>query len=333
MRASSRRMASSVTGHSVAREGWRKLRRARSHERSGEPARRASCGQRPPCPPPHASWPTSPRPAGQARSHCPEAPAPRRSGSAATLYSFNAPSAAGKCPSSRCSTLRGAGLRRVDPPATTSPATGSPGRRLHPRDQATRVPERPRRQRHRRAERLHRARRREEGGGRRARRAMGGGGGEARARCCASSTGGARRRTHPRADDRLGGGGVPGLRRRRRAPRRDHRLPEPRRAAEDGLRVAGAARARRVAWFGLNVDIGSLRTGDPYEEIARLAPHACTWQVKEASTGRAWRRRPTSGGLRHPPGPATAGTRRSSAGAGRPGRRSAVPGEVRTALA
>jgi sugar phosphate isomerase/epimerase len=39
----------------------------------------------------------------------------------------------------------------------------------------------------------------------------------------------------------------------------------------------------RVAsdWFGLNVDIGSLRTGDPYEEIARLAPHACTWQIKE----------------------------------------------------
>jgi sugar phosphate isomerase/epimerase len=34
-------------------------------------------------------------------------------------------------------------------------------------------------------------------------------------------------------------------------------------------------------WFGLNVDIGSLRTGDPYEEIARLAPFACTWQIKE----------------------------------------------------
>lgn len=34
-------------------------------------------------------------------------------------------------------------------------------------------------------------------------------------------------------------------------------------------------------WFGLNVDIGSLRTGDPYEEIARLAPYACTWQIKE----------------------------------------------------
>jgi sugar phosphate isomerase/epimerase len=39
----------------------------------------------------------------------------------------------------------------------------------------------------------------------------------------------------------------------------------------------------RVAsdWFGLNVDIGSLRTGDPYEEVARLAPFACTWQIKE----------------------------------------------------
>ena len=34
-------------------------------------------------------------------------------------------------------------------------------------------------------------------------------------------------------------------------------------------------------WFGLNVDVGSLRTADPYEEIARLAPHACTWQIKE----------------------------------------------------
>jgi sugar phosphate isomerase/epimerase len=39
----------------------------------------------------------------------------------------------------------------------------------------------------------------------------------------------------------------------------------------------------RVAhpWFALNVDIGSLRTGDPYDEIARLAPFACTWQIKE----------------------------------------------------
>jgi sugar phosphate isomerase/epimerase len=34
-------------------------------------------------------------------------------------------------------------------------------------------------------------------------------------------------------------------------------------------------------WFGLNVDIGSVRAGDPYEEIARLAPFAFTWQIKE----------------------------------------------------
>ncbi len=34
-------------------------------------------------------------------------------------------------------------------------------------------------------------------------------------------------------------------------------------------------------WFGLNVDIGSLREGDPYEQIERLAPYACTWQIKE----------------------------------------------------
>jgi hypothetical protein len=27
--------------------------------------------------------------------------------------------------------------------------------------------------------------------------------------------------------------------------------------------------------------VGSLRTADPYEEIARLAPFACTWQIKE----------------------------------------------------
>jgi len=34
-------------------------------------------------------------------------------------------------------------------------------------------------------------------------------------------------------------------------------------------------------WFGLNVDIGSLRAGDPYEEAAKLAPFAATWQLKE----------------------------------------------------
>jgi len=35
-------------------------------------------------------------------------------------------------------------------------------------------------------------------------------------------------------------------------------------------------------WLGLTVDVGSLRTtDDPYAEIARLAPHAYTWQLKE----------------------------------------------------
>jgi sugar phosphate isomerase/epimerase len=35
-------------------------------------------------------------------------------------------------------------------------------------------------------------------------------------------------------------------------------------------------------WMGLNVDIGSLRTtDDPYAEIAKLAPFAYTWQIKE----------------------------------------------------
>ncbi|MEZ4703369.1 MAG: sugar phosphate isomerase/epimerase family protein, partial [Rhodothermales bacterium] len=34
-------------------------------------------------------------------------------------------------------------------------------------------------------------------------------------------------------------------------------------------------------WLGLNLDIGSLRVGDPYEEVARLARYAYTWQIKE----------------------------------------------------
>jgi len=55
---------------------------------------------------------------------------------------------------------------------------------------------------------------------------------------------------------------------------------------EDVLRTADEVLEvrRRIpsAWFGLNVDIGSLRTGDPYEEIARLAPFAYTWQIKES---------------------------------------------------
>ena len=35
-------------------------------------------------------------------------------------------------------------------------------------------------------------------------------------------------------------------------------------------------------WLGINLDIGSLRAGDPYQEIAKLAPYAYTWQIKES---------------------------------------------------
>lgn len=34
-------------------------------------------------------------------------------------------------------------------------------------------------------------------------------------------------------------------------------------------------------WFGLILDVGSFRTGDPYPEIARCIPYAVNWQIKE----------------------------------------------------
>jgi len=34
-------------------------------------------------------------------------------------------------------------------------------------------------------------------------------------------------------------------------------------------------------WFSVILDVGSLRQGDPYEEIEKLIPYACTWQIKE----------------------------------------------------
>jgi len=34
-------------------------------------------------------------------------------------------------------------------------------------------------------------------------------------------------------------------------------------------------------WFGLILDTGSYRTGDPYEQISATASHAVNWQVKE----------------------------------------------------
>lgn len=35
-------------------------------------------------------------------------------------------------------------------------------------------------------------------------------------------------------------------------------------------------------WCGVMLDVGSLRTGDPYEEIERLIPYAVSWQLKES---------------------------------------------------
>ena len=34
-------------------------------------------------------------------------------------------------------------------------------------------------------------------------------------------------------------------------------------------------------WLGVNLDIGSFRGADPYEDVARVAPYAITWQIKE----------------------------------------------------
>ncbi|MCP5111459.1 MAG: sugar phosphate isomerase/epimerase, partial [bacterium] len=34
-------------------------------------------------------------------------------------------------------------------------------------------------------------------------------------------------------------------------------------------------------WFAVKLDIGSLRQGDPYQEIETLTPYAVSWQIKE----------------------------------------------------
>ncbi len=34
-------------------------------------------------------------------------------------------------------------------------------------------------------------------------------------------------------------------------------------------------------WFGVNLDIGSFPTPDPYADIAQIAPHAVAWQIKQ----------------------------------------------------
>jgi len=48
--------------------------------------------------------------------------------------------------------------------------------------------------------------------------------------------------------------------------------------AEQAIRVIGAVDSE---WFGSILDIGSLRTNDPYEEIQKLMPYAVSWQLKE----------------------------------------------------
>jgi sugar phosphate isomerase/epimerase len=49
-------------------------------------------------------------------------------------------------------------------------------------------------------------------------------------------------------------------------------------SADQTIRLVQAVRSE---WFSVILDVGSLRQGDPYAEIERLLPYACTWQVKE----------------------------------------------------
>jgi len=48
--------------------------------------------------------------------------------------------------------------------------------------------------------------------------------------------------------------------------------------ADETIRLVNAVRSE---WFGVILDVGSLRQGDPYEEIEKLAPYAVSWQLKE----------------------------------------------------
>jgi sugar phosphate isomerase/epimerase len=53
----------------------------------------------------------------------------------------------------------------------------------------------------------------------------------------------------------------------------------------DFIRTAGETirivKAVDSEWFGVILDVGSLRTADPYEEIEQLVPYAVSWQLKE----------------------------------------------------
>jgi sugar phosphate isomerase/epimerase len=48
--------------------------------------------------------------------------------------------------------------------------------------------------------------------------------------------------------------------------------------ADDTIRLLNAVDSE---WFGVILDIGSVRQGDPYTEIEKLLPYAVSWQVKE----------------------------------------------------
>jgi sugar phosphate isomerase/epimerase len=48
--------------------------------------------------------------------------------------------------------------------------------------------------------------------------------------------------------------------------------------ADETIRVIEAVKS---PWFGDILDVGSLRTNDPYEEIEKLVPYAVSWQIKE----------------------------------------------------
>jgi sugar phosphate isomerase/epimerase len=48
--------------------------------------------------------------------------------------------------------------------------------------------------------------------------------------------------------------------------------------ADETIRVIQAVNS---PWFGDILDVGSLRTNDPYEEIEKLVPYAVSWQLKE----------------------------------------------------
>ena len=48
--------------------------------------------------------------------------------------------------------------------------------------------------------------------------------------------------------------------------------------ADQTIRVVKAVNSE---WFNIVLDVGSVRQGDPYAEIEKLIPYACTWQIKE----------------------------------------------------